>query len=97
MCYYKKEQSKSLLLSANALVHYKPKAKLIMTMDATPVGIGAVLSHIIEDGSEKPIYFALRMISIVKENYVQTKYEGQAVIFGISKFHKFTKWLSGAL
>ena len=48
---------------ANVLVHYNTELKLIMTVDASPVGVGAVLSHIIKDGREKPIYFASQVLS----------------------------------
>ena len=40
------KQSKGLLMSTNVLVHYNTELKL-MTVDASPVGVGAVLSHII--------------------------------------------------
>ena len=35
-------------MSTNVLVHYNAELKVIMTMDASPVGVGAVLSHIME-------------------------------------------------
>ena len=76
-------------MSTNVLVHYNTEPKLIMTVDASPVGVGAVLSHIMKDGSEKPIYFASRSLSKAERNYDQIEREGVAVIFGVSKFHKY--------
>ena len=58
-----------------------------MTVDASPVAVGAVLSHVMEDGREKQIYFASRALSKAKRNYAQMEREGLAVIFGVSKFH----------
>ena len=52
-------------------------------------GVGAVLSHIMKDGSAKPIYFASRVLSKVERNYAHIEREGLAVIFGVSKFHKY--------
>ena len=83
------KQSKGLLMSTNVLVHYNTELKLIIMVDASPVGVGAVLLHIMKDGSEKPIYFASRALSKAEQNYAQIEREGLAVIFGVSKFHKY--------
>ena len=39
--------------------------------DAFPYGIGAVLSHYIPNGSEKPVTFASRTLSQTEQNYSQ--------------------------
>ena len=70
-------------MSTNVLVHYSTELKLIMMVDASPVSVGAVLSHIMKDGSEKPIYFASRVYSKAERNYAQIEREG------VSKFHKY--------
>ena len=75
-------------MSTNVLVLYNTELKPIMTADASPVGVGAVLLHIMKDRSEKPIYFASRELSKAERNYAQIEHEGLAVIFEVFKFHK---------
>ena len=76
-------------MSINVLVHYNPRLKRIMTVDASPVCVGAVLSRIMPEGSEKPIYFVSRILSRAEQNYTQIKKEGIVIISGVSKFHKY--------
>ena len=51
-------KAKSQLASDLLLVHFDPRNKIALSCDASPYGIGAVLSHIFEDGSERPIAYA---------------------------------------
>ena len=76
-------------MSTNVFFHYNAELKLIITVDASPVGVDAVFSHIMTDGSEKPLYFASMTLSRAERNYVRIEREELAVIFGVSKFHKY--------
>ena len=67
-------------MSTHALFHYNAELKL-MTVDASPVSVGAILSHIMTDGSVKPINFASRTLSKAERNYKQMEREGLVVIF----------------
>ena len=51
------------LQSAPLLAHYDPKKPVRLAINASSFGLGAVLSHISEDGEEKPIAFASRTLS----------------------------------
>lgn len=48
------DKSKKLLTSSQLLVHFNPELE-ILACDASDYGIGAVLSHLMPDGSEIPI------------------------------------------
>ena len=72
------EESKALLQSSQVLVHYDPRLPLVISCDAPPYGIGAVLSHQMPDGSDKPVAFASRTLAPADRNYAQIEREGLA-------------------
>ena len=47
--------AKEQLSSAEVLTHYDPKLPLNLATDASAYGIGAVVSHVFPDGSERPM------------------------------------------
>lgn len=53
-------QLQTALSSSPILVHYDPNSPLRLACDASAYGVGAVISHIMPDESEKPIAFASR-------------------------------------
>ena len=53
------------------LAYFDPKLPITLVADASPYGVGAVISHIMSDGSERPIAFASRTLSVSERNYAQ--------------------------
>ena len=49
--------------------------------------MGAVISHVFEDGSERPIAYASRTLSNAEKNYAQIDKEAFAFVLAVQKFH----------
>ena len=83
------ENIKKLITSEPVLTHYDPTAPIRLACDASPYGLGAVLSHVTPDGSEKPIAFASRSLSKAERNYAQIDREAVAIFWAVKKFHAY--------
>lgn len=77
------------MASDKILVHYSPKLPLILATDASPIGVGAVISHKMPDGSEKPIQFASQTLNTCQRKWSQIDREAYAIIFGVKKFFDY--------
>ncbi|XP_074661816.1 uncharacterized protein LOC141914496 [Tubulanus polymorphus] len=82
-------ESKRLLTSNQLLVHFDPKAELVLGCDASPYGLGAILSKKFPDGSEKPIAYGNRSLTPAECNYSPIEREALSIIYGIKHFHKY--------
>ncbi|XP_054259583.1 uncharacterized protein K02A2.6-like [Macrosteles quadrilineatus] len=83
------QQIKKVISSDTVLCHYSPELPLVLATDASPVGLGAVISHRFPDGTEKPIAFASRTLTKPEEKYSQIDKEATGIIWGLKKFFTY--------
>ena len=86
------QQCKKLAGNMATLAHFDESKELVLTTDASPVGIGACLSHrIIENKKSylRPIAYASRSLSVAEKNYAQVEREGLAVHWAVKYFRQY--------
>ena len=82
------EKIKSLLSLDQLLTHYDPSTDITVVSDASDNGVGAVISHIFPDRSEKAIAHSSKSLTPTEHKYSRIKKEALAIIFTEKKFHK---------
>ena len=83
------QKLKDQLSSDQVLVHYDSTPPVCLACDASQYGVGAVISHLMPDGTERPIAYGSRTLTKAEKNYAQIDKEAAAIIFGIKKFHPY--------
>lgn len=93
--YWNRECQKSFntikkdIISDNVLIHYSRDMPLRLACDASQNGIGAVLSHILPDGSDRPISFISRVFSKAEKSYSMIHKEALAIYWAVQKFYQY--------
>ena len=82
------QELKDMITNAPVLAHYNPQKPVVLSVDASSYGLGAVISHVIDD-DEKPIAFGSRTLTPSEKNYSQIEKEGLAIMFGLEKFYMY--------
>ena len=89
ICQVAFKKLKELLLNSPLLAHYDPNKPVWLAVDTSSYGLGAVLSHVSDDGEEKPIAYASRSLSASEQNYSMIEKEALTIVFGIKKVHQY--------
>ena len=88
-CTQAMETAKQLLTASNLLTHYDAILPLKLAADASQYGLGAVISHVLPDGVERPVAFASRSLLSSERNYSQIDKEALALVYGVKKFQAY--------
>ena len=81
-------KAKALLLNSPVLAHFDSQLPVILACDASPTGIGVVLSQRTQQG-ERPVAFYSRSLNATERRYSQTDREALAVVNGVKKFNYY--------
>ena len=75
---------KDILVSKRCLAYYDVKKPVMIQVDASRYGIGAVL---LQDG--KPVAYASKSLTPTQKRYAIIEQEMLAVVFGCERFHQY--------
>lgn len=76
---------KNILSDGSVLGYFNPEDEIVLIVDASPVGLGAVLVQLSKK-EERVISFASKSLSEVEQRYYQTEREALGIVFGIERF-----------
>ena len=61
-------EARALLQADSLLAYYDPSKPLVVACDASQYGIGAVLSHVLDDETERPFAYVSRTLSTAEKH-----------------------------
>ncbi len=80
------------LSSAPCMAYFDVNKDTVITVDASPVGISAILSQKTKGKDDnKVISYASRALTDVEKRYAQTEREALAIVWGVEHFHLYGK------
>lgn len=85
------QRIKREICSERVLAHYDPNLPISLATDASPVGVGGVLSHVFPGGRERPIAFASKTLTTTERKYSQLDKEALAIVWAVKKFYLYLK------
>ncbi|XP_055307850.1 uncharacterized protein K02A2.6-like [Sitodiplosis mosellana] len=83
------ESMKKEICSDTILAHFDANKPIILTTDACGTAVAGRLSHIFEDGSDRPVAFVSRALNNAEKNYSTFEKEALAIIFSVTKLRQY--------
>ena len=75
------------LTEAPVLAYFNPLLSTELYVDASPVGLCAILMQIDKDGTKRTVQYASRALTPVEQCYSQTEHEALAVVWACEHLH----------
>lgn len=72
-CDHAFKAAKAKITASNVLVHYDLNLPIRLAGDASAYRVGAIISHVMDDGTERPLAFASRILLPSANNYSQVE------------------------
>lgn len=82
-------EAKRVLSGEKVLAHYEEGRPLVLSVDSSAYGLGAVLAHRFPDGSERPVSCVSRTLNNAERNYSQIDKEALAIFYGVTRHHQY--------
>ena len=80
---------KARMATPEIMKYFNPSLETELIVDASPVGLGAILTQVTADGGMNIVAYASRSLTDCESRYSQTEREALAVIWGIEHFHLY--------
>ena len=77
------------LSRSTMLAYYHRDLDVIVTVDASPIGLGAILSQRQQDKSIRPVSMASRLLTDVERRYSQTEKEALAIVWACEHYRLY--------
>ena len=83
------DELKNLLSSDTVMAYFDPNRPASIDVDASPVGLGGILTQSDNQGREKVVAYGSVALNKAEQNYPQIEREGLAVAWGLEHFHEY--------
>ena len=83
------ENIKREIVSDRVLTHYDPQLPLRVAVDASPVGLGCVMSHLMPDKTERPVLFLSRALNDTERRYSHIHKEALGIYWAVKKLYHY--------
>ena len=83
------DRLKARMATSEVMKYFNLSLKTELIVDASPVGLGAILMQVTEDEGTNIVTYASLSLTDCESRYSQTEREALAVVWGIEHFHLY--------